>query len=236
MSSDMGANTRSKALPWLAALAAVALVAVLLLLTLPRGERPPEDTSGRDAEVATPSQGSPSADPRPPGPSAAPPGIASGADAGVSSGLVSEAPPSESPPSQHPVNLDKLRERLPGNLYWELAAPTKDPEVLRKRAQETQRWNALYGKVQSNTASDEEIHQYYDHRRQVSEDFIAFANLVLQEHGTQLSEQERGLYELSIQMHRTRLAELPGQVEGALERARLQTQRREAWRGGKGGP
>jgi hypothetical protein len=233
MSSDMGANTRSKALPWLAALAAVALVAVLLLLTLPRGERPPEDTSGREATAATPARDS--AVP-PPGASVAPPGSAPLGDAGVTSGLVSEAPPSESPPSQHPVDLDKLRERLPGNLYWELAAPTKDPEVLRKRAQEAQRWNALYGKVQSNTATDEEIHQYYDHRRQVSEDFIAFASLVLQEHGAQLSEQERGLYELSIQMHRTRLAELPGQVEGALERARLQAQRREAWRGGKGGP
>jgi DNA anti-recombination protein RmuC len=134
------------------------------------------------------------------------------------------------------VDLEQLRERLPSNLYWELAAPTKDPQVLRKRAEEGQRWNELYGKVQSNTATDEEIHQYYDHRRQVSEDFIAFASMVLREYGGQLSEQERGLYELSIQMHRTRLEELPGQVENALTRKGVQDDRRKQWRDGGQGP
>ncbi|WP_257456052.1 hypothetical protein [Archangium lipolyticum] len=234
MSSGMGANTRSKALSWLAALAAAALVAVLLV-TLLRGEDAPEDMSGREEKVAAPGRDSPSPGLPPPGPSVAPPGVATVTDAGVTPGLVSEAPPSDATPTQHPVDLEKLRERLPGNLYWELGAPTKDPEVLRKRAEETQRWNTLFGKVQSNTATEEEIHQYYDHRRQVSEDYIAFASMVLQEYGAQLSEQERGLYELSIQMHRTRLSEMPGKVDDALARARLQNQRRETWRGNEGG-
>ncbi|WP_239469870.1 hypothetical protein [Archangium violaceum] len=235
MSSGMGANTRWKALPWLAASIAVALVAVLLVTQL-RGGNAPEDTSGLEEKVATPGRSSPSPALPPPGPSGAPSGVATVNDAGDTSGLVSEAPPSDAPPNQHPVDVEKLRERLPGNLYWELGAPTKDPEVLRKRAEEKQRWNALLGKVQSNEATEEEIHQYYDHRRQVSEDYIAFASLVLQEHGAQLSEQERGLYELSIQMHRTRLSELPRQVDDALARARLQDQRREKWRGGGNGP
>ena len=122
---------------------------------------------------------------------------------------------------------------MPGNLYWVFGAPTEDPVVLREREVETQRWNALNGKVLSNTATEEEIHQYYDHRRAVSEDFITFARTVLQEYGDQLPDQERGLYELSIQMHGTRLQEIPRQIDEALERKRLQDERRRKWQEGQ---
>jgi len=131
--------------------------------------------------------------------------------------------------SERLVDLTHLRERLPGNLYWRMGAPTKDPNLLRWREEEEQRWNRLNGKVLSNTATEEEIHAYYAHRRRVSEDFMAFATLVLQEEGDRLSEPERGLYELSIRMHRTRLEELPQQLEEALTRKRFQALRRTAW-------
>ncbi|HEY0094830.1 MAG TPA: hypothetical protein VGB96_10910, partial [Archangium sp.] len=81
----------------------------------------------------------------------------------------------------------------------------------------------------------QEIHQYYEHRRKVSEDSIAFASTVLEQFGSQLPEQEQGLYALSIRMHRTRLDELPRQVEEALARKSAQDQRREAWRGSGSG-
>ena len=133
------------------------------------------------------------------------------------------------PARQHPVNLARLRERMPDNLYWKLGAPTEDPEVLRERESEERRWNTLFGKVQSNTATEAEIQEYYAHRRQVSEDFIAFARAVLDEYGAQLPEQERGLYELSIRMHTTRLQEMPGQIDDALARKHAQDGRREQW-------
>ncbi len=224
----MGANHRSKVLPWIAAGAAVALLTAWLVMHS-GSERTPPDGAVREAKSAAPLGDAP--------PSRLSPGtaIAIGLDAGVPPEPGSDTPPATQAPGKHPVDLARLRERLPDNLYWELGVPTKDPRVLQQRAEEGQRWNELYGKVLSNTASEEEIHRYYDHRRRVSEDFIAFASLVLQEYGPQLPEQERGLYELSIQMHRTRLAELPRQREDALSRKSTQDQRRQEWLGNEQG-
>jgi hypothetical protein len=145
--------------------------------------------------------------------------------------------PSDEPvPQPHPVDLQALRAKLPDNLYWSLAAPTQEPEVLKQREAETQRWNDVYGKVLSGMATEAEIHQYYAHRRQVSEDMMAFASTVLADYGDRLPEQERGLYELSLDMHRTRLSELPRQEQEALTRRQEQERRREAWRQGQQQP
>jgi hypothetical protein len=144
----------------------------------------------------------------------------------------SDAP--QEPPAESPVKMEELRARLPDNLYWELDAPTKDPEVLQKRAEAQRKWNELFGKVQSGDATEEEIHRYYDFRRKVSEDSLAVANLMLSEHGEHLSESDKGLIELSIRMHQDRLKEVPRQTEEALARKQLQDQRREEWiRNGK---
>ncbi|WP_245814997.1 hypothetical protein [Cystobacter ferrugineus] len=200
-----------------------------------REDNPPPEEPGREARSrpAPPVVDTPSPTPsRSVAPQAT---LAGEPDAGSAAPEPEQAPSFEAA-REHPVNLEKLREQMPDNLYWELGAPTKDPEILRRREEQARRWNTLLGKVQSNTATEEEIHQYYEHRRAVSEDFIAFASRVLQEHGAQLSEQERGLYELSIQMHRTRLEEIPRQVEDALARKAVQDRRREEWERGKKGP
>ena len=118
--------------------------------------------------------------------------------------------------SATPVDLEPLRRRLPDNLYWRIQAPTRDPQVLRWREAEERHWDGLNRKVLSRTATEEEIREYYGHRRKVSEDLMAFARLVLQEYGAQLPEAERGLYELSLWMHYTRLEELPQQLQSAL--------------------
>ena len=128
------------------------------------------------------------------------------------------------------MNLEDLRARLPDNLYWQYGQPTRDPEILEMRAEEKRRWNELYGKVLSNTASEEEIHRYYDHRRQISEDYVEVASLVLQEYGDQVPERDRGLYELSLTLHRTRLQEIPRQTEDALARREAHEKLREEWR------
>ncbi|ATB32801.1 hypothetical protein [Melittangium boletus] len=195
----------------------------------------PDDASGREARTAPPvaSQLPPPTPTAPSAPPSRPPAqtpTEQPAPGSPDNTLAAEDPP------QHPVDLVKLREELPDNLYWKLGAPTKDPKVLQQREEETRRWNALHGKVLSNTATEEEIHQYYEHRREVSEDFIQFASRVLEEYGPRLSEQERGLYELSIRMHNTRLEEMPREVDDALARKQRQDQLREAWRGGQERP
>ena len=134
------------------------------------------------------------------------------------------ATPAEATNSAYPVDLDELRRRLPDNLYWTLGAPTQDEAVLRRRSEHDRLSNELYGKVQSNTASEEEIGRYYDDRRRVSEDYIEFAERVLADYGSQLPEEHRGMYELSIKLHRGRLAQIPRDRDDAL--ARLRARRR----------
>jgi hypothetical protein len=125
-----------------------------------------------------------------------------------------------------PVDLNRLRARLPDNLYWTLGAPTDDPAVLAARRERERRTNELYGKVQSTTATEEEIERYYAERRRVSEDYIRFAELVLAEYRDQLPEEHIGLYELSIRMHRARLDDNPRERQEALDRLRARRQRR----------
>ena len=131
----------------------------------------------------------------------------------------------------HPIDLDRIRAQIPGNLYWTTQAPTNDPETKRQRDQESSAWNVRSGKVLSGTASASEIRSYFDHRRQVSEDAIEFAELVLADYGSQLPDRDRGLLELAVEMHQTRLAELPRQEAEAQARKEEQDRRRAEWNG-----
>jgi hypothetical protein len=141
-----------------------------------------------------------------------------------------EAEASEAPagatPIAYPVDLSALREKIPGNLYWQLGAPTEDEAVLSEREEEERRMNDLFGKVQSNTAAVDEIHGYYDRRQEISEDYIEFSRLVLKEYGPELPDSDRGLYALSIDMHRSRLQALPAQRADALARKGTHDRRR----------
>jgi len=130
----------------------------------------------------------------------------------------------------YPVNLARLRAELPRNRYWLDSVPTNDPEVLRRREAEAAGWNDLHGKVLSGTATSDEIRTWVEHRRQVSEDAIEFAQRVLAEHGSELPDRDRGLLELAIDMHRTRLAELPRQESEAQARKAEQDRRRAEWK------
>jgi hypothetical protein len=116
------------------------------------------------------------------------------------------------------VDLGRLRAALPDNLYWRTGAPTRDPEVLRARDAEAREWNALFGRVQATEASREEVQRYYDYKQRVSEDSIAFAARVLQDHGGELPERDRGLLALSIRLHQSRLEDLPKERAEALTR------------------
>lgn len=208
-------------IPLLIGVAAVLVAAVFAVLM--RGEAPAPAEAPERPVAAAPSP------PAPPGPTPqAPPGPAPSAALGpLLQRPVAES--TESPPTESPVNLEELRAKLPDNLYWELEAPTKDPEVLRQRAETLRKWNEVFGKVQSGDASEEEIHRYFDYRRKASEDAITMAQRMLTDYSATLPERDKGLLDLSIRMNQDRLKEVPRQTDEALARKKLQDQRREEW-------
>lgn len=215
-------------IPLLIGVAAVLVAA--LFAVLGRGEAPAPAEAPERPVAAAPSP--PAFVPAVPTPRASPGPSPSGALGPLLQRPVAES--SEAPPTESPVNLEELRAKLPDNLYWELEAPTKDPEVLRQRAETLRKWNEVFGKVQSGDASEEEIHRYFDYRRKASEDAITLAQRMLTDYGATLPERDKGLLDLSIRMHQDRLKEVPRQTDEALARKKLQDQRREEWiRNGK---
>jgi hypothetical protein len=129
----------------------------------------------------------------------------------IASGIIGSAQP-------YPVNLDALRTRLPGNRFWELGAPTADPEVAKARAARAERDNAALGRIQANEASPAEIRAYYGERRAISRDYLELANLVLTEQGDQLPERDRGMFELTVNLHKARLQQIDRDESDALGR------------------
>src|SRR5262245_53365435 len=63
------------------------------------------------------------------------------------------------------VDLNAVRDALPGNLYWESGFPTDDLRVQREREEQAAYWNVEYGKVLSGTGTDDEIRAYFAHRQ-----------------------------------------------------------------------
>lgn len=127
------------------------------------------------------------------------------------------------------VDLDAVRRALPDNLYWQTSVPTTDLRELDRRAEERERWNVEYGKVLSNTATEQEIEAYYAHRQRVSEDAIEFANHLLNHYGERLPPRDVGLLELAIELHLARLEEIPRQIADAHRRREAHEAARQAW-------
>jgi hypothetical protein len=127
------------------------------------------------------------------------------------------------------VDLDEVRAALPENLYWETAAPTQDPRLLREREEEKERRNVLYGKVLSGTGTDAEILAYFEQRQRLSTDYIQFTDYVLEHYEARLSEQDLELVHLARRLHLARLQEIPRRLQEARDRKRAQDAAREAW-------
>src|SRR5688500_15219650 len=108
----MGVNVRSKILTWLLA-AAAAVLLVLELAGLFRDGPSPDDASGQTPRAGVPMRSAPAPEPRA---ATAPPVLAASNDAGLPSEPAAEAAPAGAP-TRHPVDLEKLRELLPNNLY-----------------------------------------------------------------------------------------------------------------------
>jgi hypothetical protein len=127
------------------------------------------------------------------------------------------------------VDLEAVRTTMPDNLYWVMSSPTTDRDLIRWREEERDRWNIEYGKVLSNTATDEEIDAYYAYRQRISSDYIEFAGYLLTGYGDKLSQDDKALLKLAIELHAARLEEIPRKIEEAHERHKAHEAARRAW-------
>jgi len=152
-------------------------------------------------------------------------------------------PPPEAAPSNDPgplgalpetpwaaVDLDAIREVMPDNLFWKMAVPTTDSEILAQRAKERERWNVEYGKVLSATATAEEIDAYYAERQRLAQDYVEFATYLLAEYGDALDVRDVGLLKVAIELNLARLEEFPRQIVDAQARREAHDAARRAWR------
>jgi hypothetical protein len=127
------------------------------------------------------------------------------------------------------VDFDEIRRALPDSLYWTMAFPTKDPALLEQRERTRAEWNVQYGKVLSNTATDEEIDAYYAIQQQLSEDYIEFLVYLAEHYGDVVPRSEVGALKLAGEMHLARLEEIPRKIAEAKERHAQHEATRRAW-------
>ena len=209
---------------WWSVIAAMSVLAVVVVVLETR----------RTSQIAMP--------PKPPAATAPAASPTSAAQPQQAPSHAEAAPAARTPPAaQEPVpyiegqvfgdiDLREAREVMPDNLYWKFGAPTKDPAVLEAREQEKIRRNNEYGKVLSGDASEEEVRAYYDYRTRLSTDYLEFADFMNRRFRDSLSDEFKGMLDLSIKLHAARLAQIPGDLEAALEHSRAQAKVREEWR------
>lgn len=128
------------------------------------------------------------------------------------------------------IDLREARELMPDNLYWQLGSPTKDPAVLAEREAEKNRRNEEFGRVQAGDASEDEVRAYYDYKTRLSKDFLEFSEFMARRYRDSKNDQFVGMLELATKMHAAKLAQLPGELEDALQRSREREKIREDWR------
>lgn len=127
------------------------------------------------------------------------------------------------------IDFDEIRRALPDSTYWKMAFPTKDEALLAERERIREQWNAEYGKVQSNTATDEEIDAYYGEQQKLSEDYLEFLVYLAEHYGDLVPRSMVGALKLAGEMHLARLEEIPRKIAEAKERHATHERERQAW-------
>jgi hypothetical protein len=127
------------------------------------------------------------------------------------------------------IDFDEIRRALPDSTYWKMAFPTKDPALLEERERIRTEWNTQFGKVQSNTATDEEIDAYYADQQKLSNDYLEFLVYLAEHYGNEVPRGEIGALKLAGELHLARLEEIPRKIAEAKERHAAHEQARQAW-------
>ena len=127
------------------------------------------------------------------------------------------------------VDFDEIRRALPDSMYWKMAFPTKNPDVIAERQRIRDEWNAQYGKIQANVATDEEIDAYYAEQAKLSNDYLEFLVYLADHYGNAVPRSEIGALKLAGEMHLAKLEEIPRRIAEAKERHAAHEQARQAW-------
>jgi hypothetical protein len=128
------------------------------------------------------------------------------------------------------IDLREAKTLMPDNIYWQQGAPTKDPEELARREAEKKRRNEEYGRVLAGDASEDEVRDYYDYKKRVSEDYLEFSEFMARRYRSSDHKEMVGLLDLATKMHAEKLSQLGAELEDALARAREREKMREDWR------
>ncbi|MCC6763749.1 MAG: hypothetical protein IT293_03720 [Deltaproteobacteria bacterium] len=127
------------------------------------------------------------------------------------------------------IDFDEMRRALPDNLYWKMAFPTKDQALIDERARIREQWNVEYGKVISNTATDQEIDAFYGEQQKISEDYLEWLVYLADHYGNLVPRSATGGLKLAGEMHLARLEEIPRKMAEAKERSAAHAKARQAW-------
>lgn len=127
------------------------------------------------------------------------------------------------------VDMDRLQQDMPDNLYWQLAAPTTDAFVLEQREEIKRYWEQEYGQILSNKASEKQIRAYYAHQHKVSTDYVIFATKLLDRHGFDIPEKDYSFQTLARNLHLAKLEEIPKQLARAIELKNAHEARKKEW-------
>jgi hypothetical protein len=127
------------------------------------------------------------------------------------------------------IDFDEIKRALPDSTYWKMAFPTSDPAVTAERERIRAEWNVQFGKVQSNTATDEEIDGYYAEQQRLSEDYVEFLVYLAEHYGNLVPRSAIGALKLAGEMHLARLEEIPRKIAEAKERHAAHEKARQAW-------
>jgi hypothetical protein len=127
------------------------------------------------------------------------------------------------------IDFDEIRQALPDSMYWKMAFPTKDPELIAEREKIRAAWSAQFAKIQANTATDEEIDAYYDEQAKLSNDYLEFLVYLADHYGNLVPRAEIGALKLAGELHLAKLEEIPRRIAEAKERRVAHEAARAAW-------
>ena len=115
------------------------------------------------------------------------------------------------------VDLDAIRDEIPDNLYWEMAAPTQDEALKAHREERREALKQQANLISAKHATEEQIREYFAYQNQLSNDYVEFSTILLNKHRNDMDETDVSMQTLALQMHLSRLQEIPGKLAQALK-------------------